>query len=305
MNFAKSIIENTNANIRVHFIKKSRSRGGTHSAVIFPNAIDEKIKAVYRENFSTFTDGKELREYDGVHKETDTIQSVPTSDLDEWTRITAAIDIAEQNNVVLDMTNFGDDYSLIVVTYEAVAYGEIHRVHLVAKYRKTDVWYKKSIKYTVIGGLLKEVDKEIFILNGCIDAVISAESVNILMPKNFEDIFNYYEKSKTLVEESRTSIEAWAFLDDPVKLLDSIQDKKGAILKMARVIQKSLDTLNALTPAIVKSKLIQYEEFNGIEYDEQDRIVVTRKNRDMIINILLNIYAKNLFTDELVHTKGS
>jgi hypothetical protein len=124
------------------------------------------------------------------------------------------------------------------------------------------------------------------------------------MPKNFESVFNYYRKSEELIEANRTSIEAWSFLAEPKKLLDNIRGKKGATLKMARVIQKSLATLNALTPQEVKNKLTQYEQFQEIEYDTNDRIIVTGKNKDMIIDILLNVYAKNLFTDELVQTKG-
>ena len=302
MDFARNIIANTNSNIRVYFIKKSRGKGGDHSAAIFPNAINDSIKSSYCNNFNSFTNGKEIREYDGVHQETDTIQSIPTSDLNEWTRIVAAIDIAERDDVLIDKNNFNDDYSLIVITFEMADGDTIKKVYLVAKYRKTDVWYKKSVKYAFVGETLQEVGKEIYVLNGCIDAVISVENTYILMPNNFESIFNYYKKSEESIEENRTSIEGWSFLDDPTKFLNCVKGKKGATLKMARVLQKSLATLNSLTPQAV---MTVYTEFNDIQYDEEDKIVVTEKNRDLIIDILLNVYAKNIFNDELVHTKGA
>jgi hypothetical protein len=303
MERAKTIITNTNSNVRVYLIKKTRGKG-THSAVIFPNAINESIKATYRENFVNFIEGKEVREYDGVHHETDTIQTVPTMELEEWGRIKTAIETAESENRHLDKQRFNDDYSLLVVVFEANFNSKVHRSYLIAKYRKTDIWYKKSIKFTFTGGILKEVEKDIFILNGCIDAVISDKKTFILMPKNFESIFNYYRKSEEILEGNKNNIEGWVFLDNPLKFYNSIQGKKIATLKMARALQKSLAVLNSLSPKDVKNTLTKYDEFKNIYYDKKDRIVVTDKNRDLIIDILLDVYAKNLFNDKLIHTKG-
>jgi hypothetical protein len=303
MEQAKNIITNSNSNVRVYFIKKTRGKG-THSAVIFPNAINNSIKAAYSENFTFFTDDKNVREYDGVYYETDTIQIVPTKELEEWGRIKTAIENAESKKKLLNEQSFNDDYTLLVVLYEANFVGKIQRTYLVAKYRKTDTWYKKSIKFAFTGGILKEVGKEIFILNGCIDAVISNENAYILMPKNFETIFNYYKKSEETLKNNKGNIESWTFLDDPQKFYNCIQGIKIATLKMARALQKSLAVLNNLTPQQVKSKLAKYDVFKDIQYDKNDRIIVTKGNRDLIIDILLNVYAKNIFNDELIHTKG-
>jgi hypothetical protein len=305
MTNAKTIIANADANIRVYFIKKTRGKNGEHTAMIFPNSINDSIRSAYGKNVSDFTDGKEIREYDGVHHETDTIQMIATSELDEWTRISAAINTAEQDQALIDKDSFSDDYSLIVITYEMSGEESVQQAHLVAKYRKTDVWYKKSVKYVFIGQTLKELTGDIFILNGCIDAIVSADNTYILMPKNFESIFNFYKKSEQLIQNSEENIKKWAFLDDPVKFLNCIKGKKGATLKMARVIKNSLSTLNSLTPESIKERLSQYEEFRGINYNDDGKIVVTDSNRDLMIDIFLNIYAKNLFTDGLVRTKGA
>ena len=303
MELTKNIITKTDSNVRVYFIKKTKGKGD-HSAVIFPNAINASIKAAYIENFDHFTNGKEIREYDGVHHETDTIQMVPSSELEEWGRIKSAIETAEHENKILDIDSFNDDYTLLVVMFEASFDTGMQRTYFAAKYRKIDTWYKKSIKYAFTGGTLKEVGKDIFILNGCIDAVISNNNAYILMQKNFESIFNYYKKSVEILETNKDNIESWSFLDDPQGFYSNIQGKKGATLKIARAIQKSLDKLNKLTPQEVKGTLTTYDTFKGIQYDENDKIIVTSKNRDLIIDILLNVYAKNLFDDELVHTKG-
>jgi hypothetical protein len=305
MTNAKLIIANADSNIRVYFIKKTRGKNGEHTAMIFPNSINGSIRSAYCKNVSDFTDGKEIREYDGVHHETDTIQRVITSELEEWPRITAAINIAERNQAIIGKDSFSDDYSLIVITYEVSVNDSVQQVHLVAKYRKTNIWYKKSVKYVFVGQTLKELTGDIFILNGCIDAIVSADDTYILMPRNFESIFNFYKKSEELIQNSEDDIKKWAFLDNSEKFINCIRGKKGAMLKMARVIRKSLSTLNSLDAASVKECLSQYEQFSDIEYNDEGKIVVTDRNRDLIIDILLSVYAKNLFTDELVRTKGA
>jgi len=272
--------------------------------VIFPNAISEKIKAVYKENFNFFTNGKNVREYDGVHYETETIQTIPTVELNEWDRIKNAISDAEEKNNHLNSNDFTDDYSLVITVFEKSSNADIQKAYLVAKYRKTETWYHKRIKYTYSGGILEEAEKEIYILDGCIDTIISDKDAYILMQNKFESIFNFYENSKNILESNKGSIEMWTFLDDPEKFLNCIKGKKGPILRMARVLQKSLAKLNKLTPHEVKGKLTKYDEFKDIEFDENDRIIVTAKNRDLIIDVLLDKYAKNLFSDELIYTKG-
>jgi hypothetical protein len=304
MDQVKNIILDANSNVRVYFIKKQRGKG-EHSAIIFPNNINTKIKKNYQENFNQFTDGKGIREYDGLHQEIDTIQTVPTNYLEEWIRRQSAIEVAQKKNALLNKQNFSDDYSLIIIMFERKSTVGIQNVYLVAKYRKVDTWYKKSIKYSFTGHTLKEVDDEIYILNGSIDAVISSENTYILMQNNFELIFNYYKKIEETFINNKNNIENWAFLDNPKKFYNSIKDKKGATKKMARILQKSLETINNLTPQAVKRKLSKHKEFKDIQYDKKNRIIVTDKNRDLIINILLNIYAKNILTDQIVQTKGT
>ncbi|MDR1230841.1 MAG: DUF4868 domain-containing protein [Spirochaetaceae bacterium] len=303
MELAKSIITNKDANVRVYFIKKTRGKGA-HSAVIFPNAINTSIKASYRENFVHFTDSKEVREYDGVHHETETIQTVPLVELMEWERIKSAIETAESTNKILDKQSFNDDYTLLIVVFELNFDDSIRQIYLVAKYRKIDTWYKRSIKYAFTGGILKEVNREIFILNGCIDAAISNGNMYILMPKNFESIFNYYKKAEETLNANKNYIEGWFFLDNPRKFYNCIQGKKGATLKIVRALQKSSMLLNKLTPQEVKNTLTAYNKFKDIQYDKNDKIIVTERTRDLIIDILRDVYAKNLFTDELIRTKG-
>ena len=303
MEQTKNIIENA-TNVRVYFIKKAAGRSKNHTAVIFPNAINDKIKESYQGNFCAFTKTKEVCEYDGVHQKSDAIQSVATSDLDEWTHIRTAITTAEEQNIRLTKESFTDDYSLIVVVFEKATSTDIERVFLVTKYKKTESWYHKSVKYTFVGGTLKEADKEIFVLNGYIDVVITEDDTYILVPKNFESIFNYSQKIVEFIEENKANIESWAFLNDPSEFYKCIRNTKTAWPKMERVLRKSLEILNSLTPKVAREKLSHYEEFKSIEYDVNDKIVVNSKNRDLIIDILLNVYAKNLFNDELVQTKG-
>ena len=265
MEQTKNIVENT-TNLRVYFIKKI-NRTGNYVAIIFPNAINGRIRDNYQNNFNNFTFNKEIREYDGVHHETDTIQTVPTCDLIEWKRIKAAITIAEEENAMLCEQNFTDNYNFVVVMFEKVIDENLESVYLIAKYRKTDTWYLKSVKYNFVGGTLKEQDEEIYILNGCIDAAISNNETYILMPKNFESIFNHYRKSERALAKNKDNMESWTFLDEPTKFYNSIQGKKSATLKMERVFRKSLEILNSVSPKEVRNRLSSYnKELSGKQY---------------------------------------
>jgi len=300
----KNLIESTNANVRVYFVKKTRKQRTEHSAIIFPNALNEKIIATYKSNFLNFVSGRALREYDEVHQERETIQFLPASELDEWVRIKSAIGVAEREQLLLNKQDFKDDYSLVVVMIEGLINGKQEQVYFIAKYRKVENWYKKSIRYSFTADTLKEVESEIYVLDGCIDAVICDDAAYILSPANFETIFNHYSKSRELVINSESDVATWDFLDKPQQFYDSIKKSKTAMLKMARVLRKSIQKINNLKPGTVKAVLMAHTEFRDICFDNDDRIIVTKGSRDLIIAILLNEYALDLFTNELVNTKG-
>ncbi len=59
-----------------------------------------------------------------------------------------------------------------------------------------------------------------------------------------------------------------------------------------------------LEPATVKQTLSHYEEFKDLSYDDSERIKFSPAVRDLIIDILRLSYARDLFSDNLVHTKG-
>lgn len=80
--------------------------------------------------------------------------------------------------------------------------------------------------------------------------------------------------------------------------------KKGPTTKLARALEKAVGDFSVLEPSDVRNRLTQYEEFKNLDYDENDRIKFTPAVRDMIIDIVRSSYARHLFADTLIHTKG-
>jgi len=216
----------------------------------------------------------------------------------------AALSNADQNRIILNKENFTDDYAAIVLAYERVKDAHVENTYLVAQYRKVESWYKRSVKFGFVANTIKQKDEEIFVLNGCIDTAIVDEDVFVLQETAFEKVFSYYEKSKRIVSARKAEIENWRFLDDPKSFYENVVGKKGATTKLARALEKAVGDFSSLEPTMVRQTLSQYDEFKDLSYDDNDRIKFKPAVRDLIIDILRLTYARDLFSDSLVHTKG-
>lgn len=299
----KDIIVDDNSNVRVYLLKKMGYKG-QYEAVVFPNALDQKIKETYATNYGHFCGERKIAEYDSVHSEKGTIKKIPLADLPYWSNMIAALSTADQSGVILNRENFTDNYAAIVLAYERVKDGHIEKTYLIAQYRKVESWYKRSVKFGFVANTIKQKDEDIFVLNGCIDTAIVAEDVFVLQETAFEKVFSYYEKSKRTVAAKKAEIENWKFLDNPKSFYEDVVGKKGATTKLARALEKAVGDFSALEPATVRHTLSQYDEFKDLAYDENDCIKFTPSVRDLIIDILRLTYARDLFSDSLVHTKG-
>lgn len=303
MNEIKTIVSDHETSIRVYLLKK-RGNKGQYDAVLFPNALNEKIRETYAHNFENYSADREIREYDSVHSEKGTIKKLKTSDLSRWEGMREAIARADAESVLLNKSNFTDDYSVIVLVYEKRIASQLKTVYLLSQYRKIESWYKRSILFGFVANTIQQKDTEIFVLNGCIDTVIFKDNVFVLQEGPFEKVFNYYEKAKKTVAAHKETMQKWRFLDNPQAFYDSVSGKKLATTKLARAIQKSEGVFDKLEPTQVKQTLSQYEEFNELAYDAEDRIMFSSEVRDLIIDILRQSYTRNLFSDSLIHTKG-
>lgn len=303
MDRIKSIISDKDSNVRVYLLKKKGYKG-QYEAVVFPNALDRKIKDTYAVNYDHFCGDRKITEYDSVHSEKGTIKRLPLTDLTYWENMCASITAADQNAALLNKENFTDDYSAIVLSYERVNGGNIERTYLIAQYRKIESWFKRSVKFGFVANTIEQKNEDIFVLNGCIDTAIIDEDVFVLQETAFEKVFNYYEKSKRTVAAKKAEVEKWKFLDNPKAFYNDVAGKKGPTTKLARAFDKAVGDFSALEPTVVKQTLSQYEEFNELSYDENDRIRFAPSMRDLIIDILRVTYARDLFSDSLVHTKG-
>ena len=299
----KNIISDDNSNVRVYLLKKKGYKG-QYQAVVFPNALDQKIKETYATNYEHFCGERKIVEYDSVHSEKGTIKKIPLADLTYWANMIAALSTADQNRIILNKENFTDDYAAIVLAYERVKDDHVKNAYLVAQYRKVESWYKRSVKFGFVANTIKQKDEEIFVLNGCIDTAIIGEDVFVLQETAFEKVFNYYEKSKHIVSAKKAEIERWKFLDDPKSFYEDVVGKKGATTKLARALEKAVGDFSDLEPTMVKQTLSQYDEFKDLSYDDNNRIEFKSSVRDLIIDILRLTYTRDLFSDSLIHTKG-
>ena len=303
MNRIKNIVCDSEANVRVYLLKKCGYKG-QYEAALFPNALDEKIKEIYAKNYEQFCGDRKISEYDSVHSEKGTIKQLPLDDLSFWNGMESAISVADKEGKLLNKQNFTDDYSVIVLVFEKNVFGSVNQVYLIAQYRKVESWYKRSIKFGFVANTIEHMNEDIFVLNGCIDTVIFGDDVFVLQESAFEKVFNYYEKSKSVVEAKKGEIKKWRFLDDPEAFYASVSGKKGPTTKLARALEKTVGDFSVLEPSDVRERLTQYEEFKDLNYDENDRIKFTPAVRDMIIDIVRSSYARHLFADVLIHTKG-
>lgn len=300
MDRIRKIIDDDNSNIRVYLLKKNGYKG-KYESVLFPNALDQKIRETYAINFEHFSAERKIVEYDRVHSEKRTIKKLHLDNLSSWANVIDAISTADKNKIILNKQNFTDDYSAIVLLYEK---NEKEKAYLIAKYRKIESWYKRSIKFGFVANTVKQKDDEIFVLNGCIDAAIIDDEVFVFQETSFENIFNYYENSKKIVFDKKDEIKNWTFLNDPEAFYENVVGKKGATIKLARALEKAVGDFPFLEPKSVKLTLSQYDEFKDLSYDENDRIIFEPAVRDLIIDLLRRTYTRDLFSDNLVHTKG-
>jgi len=298
-----SAITDHDTTLRVYLLKKIGYKGN-FEAVIFPNALNEVIRDTYAENFANFIDGKGVAEFDALHSEKGTIKQLELTALDYWPNMLRAMDVADAEGCILTPATFTDDYKMIIITYDVIVDDEVRPVYLIAQYRKVDTWYKKSVKFGVTANRFEAKQEDIFVLNGCIDAAIADEDVFILQENAFENIFNFYERSKRIVVDKKTYIETWSFINNPTEFYESVNGKKVATTKLARALEKGVTDFSALTPETVKETLCAYDEFAEIIYDEHDRIIFSSGVRDIIIDIVRYAYARGLFTNEVVYTKG-
>ena len=303
MESVRAIIQETNVNVRVYLVKKIGQKG-RYEATIFPNELNVKIKQAYAQNFHNFCEGKEIVEYDSVHSEKGTIKKLAKEDVPHWGNILAAISEADTKRILLNKNNFTDSYSAIILVYEALVEEEIKRAYMIAEYRKIDSWYKKSVRFGFTANTIVSKDEEIFVLNGCIDTVITGDDVFVLRETPFEKLFNYYEKSKNLVACKKDEIEKWEFLDDPQAFYNAVTSKKGTTIKLARALEKTTINLSDYDAETVKNTLSQYDEFSALSYNEENKIIFTPATRDLIIDLLLLTYTRHLFVDTIVKTKG-
>ena len=76
------------------------------------------------------------------------------------------------------------------------------------------------------------------------------------------------------------------------------------VLFVANALKNSKTDWSKISSKTVKDVLTGDERFVSITFDENDQIVCTDSNADLIIDIIREVYSKQLFTEEIIETKG-
>lgn len=290
------------ASVSLYLLKKD---GRTKFiAYRLPNGIDDEIKEKYCSNLEHSVDGRSFGTYDFVHTEKNSLIELETAKIDLWANMLESINEANDNNTFLQKGNFDDDYSVIIIDFSCQSDNEILHTYFVSKYIKTDTWYKKGIKFAFTTNGIKEEKQDIVVLNGCIDTVINTDKTMILNEKSFESLFNYFEAAKKMVSDAKPEIEKWPILTSVDVFFAKATAGKTRTLKLANALKKSKTDWSKISNKTVRKVLSGDERFSTISFDENDKIICTEENADLIIDIIREVYSKQLFTEEIIETKG-
>lgn len=289
-------------NVNLYLLKKE---GRTKFvAYRLPNGIDKDIKEKYLSNFEHFIDGRSYVPYDFVHSEKNALIELETDKIPLWKNMLDSIERANDDGSFLQKDNFDDDYSVIIIDFFYLAIDEIVHKYFVSKYMKTDTWYKKGIKFAFTANGVEKGKQDIIVLNGCIDVAIDSDKAIILNEKNFESLFNYYEAAKKMVNDAKPALEKWPILTSVDVFFAKVMAGKTRTLKLANALKNSKTDWSNIINKKVHEVLSGDERFATITFDEKDRIICTEENADLIIDIIREVYSKQLFTEEIIETKG-
>ncbi len=290
------------ANVSLYLLKKE---GRTKLAAYrLPNGIDDDIKDKYRSNFEHFIDGRSFGTYDFVHSEKNALIELETGKIPLWTSMLDSIEKAKDDGVLLQKDNFDDDYSVIVIDFSYQTNDQIVHTYFVSKYMKTDTWYKKGVKFAFTANGVEKGKQDIIVLNGCIDVVINSNKTIVLNERNFEYLFNYYEAAKKMVNDAKPELEKWPILTSVDVFFAKAIAGKTRTLKLANALKNSKTDWSKIPNKKVREVLSGDERFAAITFDEKDKIICTEANADLIIDIIREVYSKQLFTEEIIETKG-
>jgi hypothetical protein len=227
-----------------------------------------------------------------------------TSKIPLWTSMFESIIKANDDGVLLQKDNFDDDYSVIVIDFSYQTNDRVLHTYFVSKYMKTDTWYKKGVKFAFPANGVEKEKQDIIVLNGCIDVVINSNKTMVLNERNFEYLFNYYEAAKKMVNDAKPELEKWPILTSVDVFFAKAIAGKTRTLKLANALKNSKTDWSKIPNKKVREVLSGDERFATITFDEKDKIICTEANADLIIDIIREVYSKQLFTEEIIETKG-
>lgn len=290
------------ANVTLYLLKKEGRK--KFVAYRLPNGIDEEIKEKYLSNFEHFTAGRQFKAYDFVHNEKNALVELETCTIPLWTSILDSICKANDDGVFLQKNNFDDDYFVIIIDFSYRTNDQIAHTYFVSKYMKTDTWYKKGVKFAFTANGVEKGKEDIIVINGCIDVVINSDKTIVLNEKNFESLFNYYEAAKKMVNDAKPELEKWPILTSVDVFFAKAMSGKTRTLKLANALKNSKTDWSKIPNRKVREVLSSDERFAAITFNEKDQIVCTDANADLIIDIIREVYSKQIFTEEIIETKG-
>lgn len=107
-----------------------------------------------------------------------------------------------------------------------------------------------------------------------------------------------------MVDKAKPEIEKWPILTSVDVFFAKATAGKTRTLRLANALKNSKTDWSKISNKKVKDVLSGDERFASITFDEKDQIVCTEANADLIIDIIREVYSKQLFTEEIIETKG-
>lgn len=285
--------------INVYAVRYEHKNRPDNAAVSLPGNMDWDL----RNNFcNSIIHYRECRETafnptaDGL--EDGTYEAIPISNIqDLWNELKQLLDRAfdyRGNN--RKKVPFSNIY-ICVLDYDG------NRYYLCSKQReKSDKLLRgKLVLWSQQDELSIKPADEVFLISTYVGFVIAPSEDKILIfDKNaFQDVFQYDDYQKEMVEKKLNIIDSWNFISD-TGLIKEKHGQKNVYRNLAKVFadEAYLEQIRQTSASTLKKTLLKRSPENFKKEDfKGDKLIVTRKNLDTVMKMLSKGFKYNFFTD--------
>lgn len=191
----------------------------------------------------------------------------------------------------------------VELTITKVVLSSKKEYYFVATQESSEKLYQKKKIYSVGETLVSLKPNEFFTMCGDFECIIDEEQNCFYSLKNTSVItrFKLREAIKNEVKSSESILDDWTFIDnvDVIKGCMEQQNVYEPLFKVFRDQQYTAE-LKAMTATDFKSRIIRVSKGKITDKDfKEDKLVITRSNRAMFLDILAKKMKYNIATDSV------